>query len=292
MMNGTASGKRRGWIRASRLASDKTQNEMLRRYDVQPIYNATDVNLDAYIKALRPGDEVWVTSLGRLCAKRADLRRAVDMIHSKKCVIVEAASERRSDRDGASMALDAADELMGEARALTPENARKFGAKGGKANAKRVAEEFKDRMSRPNAMKIWTDPDLARLSNPRVLRRMPGWTQRAAYRHLGPRGLAKGRPRGDGTVSHRNRPGHVYIFQKGRRAVVKIGYSGDHEGRMASLQTSTPDKMRLIALIPGSRSVEAALHKRFREYRLSGEWFRLEGTLAEYVAELKDRDET
>lgn len=265
---------------------------MLKRYDVRPIYNANDVDLAAYIKALRPGDEVWVTSLGRLCAKRADLRRAVEVIHKKKCVIVEAASERRSDRDGASMALDAADELMGEAKALSPENAKKFGAMGGKANAKRVEEEFKDRMPRKDALKLWTDTDLARLSNVKILRKMPGWTQRAAYRHLGPRGLAKGRPRGDGTISHRNRPGRVYFMQNGRRRVVKIGYSGDHVERMGSLQAASPDRLRLIATIPGSPAVEAELHRRFRAYRVTGEWFRLEGELAEYVAELKDSDKT
>ena len=39
-------------------------------------------------------------------------------------------------------------------------------------------------------------------------------------------------------------------------------------------------------------SVEAALHKRFREYKVTGDWYRLEGALAEYVAGLKDNDET
>lgn len=265
---------------------------MLARCNVRPIYKASECGLDVYIKALRPGDEVWVTSLARLTEKRVDLRRAVDEIHSKECVIVEAASERRSDRDGASMALDAADELMGEARALSPEQATKFGVKGGKANAKRVREMFKDRMPRKEALRIWTDSDLARLSNIKVLRKMPGWTQRAAYRHLGPRGLAKGRPRGDGTIASRTRAGHVYLLQKGRRAVVKIGFSGDHEERRQSLQTATPDRLRLIATLPGNRSVEAALHKRFREYKVTGEWYRLEGELAEYVAGLKDNDET
>lgn len=291
-MNTTASGNRRGWVRGSRLASDATQIELLKRYDVRPIYNAKDTNFADYLKSLRVGDEVWVTSLGRLAGKRSDLRRAVDLIHKKKCVIVEAASERRSDRDGASMALDAADELMGEARALSPEDAKRFGAKGGQVNAKRVAEEFKDRMPRKEALKLWTDTDLARLSNIKVLRKMPGWTQRAAYRHLGPRGLAKGRPRGDGTISHRNRPGRVYFMQNGRRRVVKIGYSGDHIERLGSLQAASPDRLRLIATIPGSPAVEAELHKRFRAYRVTGEWFRLEGELAEYVAGIKDSDET
>jgi len=265
---------------------------MLKRCHVAPIYNADTNDLGDLIRSLRDDDEVWVTSLGRLAPRRADLRRAVDLIHNKKCIIVEAASERRSDRDGASMALDAADELMGEARGLTPEQASRFGARGGKANAKRVLETFKDRMPRKEALRIWTDPDLARLSNIKVLRKMTGWTQRAAYRHLGPRGLAKGRPRSDGTISDRTRAGVVYFLQKGRRQVIKIGYSGDHEERRLNLQVATSDRLRLIATIPGNRAVEAVLHKRFREHKITGDWYRLEGSLAEYVAELKDNDET
>lgn len=292
MMNGTASGKRRGWVRGSPRAKAETQIEMLKRCHVTAFYNADAHDLSDLIRSLRGGDEVWVTSLGRLAPRRADLRRAVDEIHSRKCVIVEAASERRSDRDGAAMALDAADELMGEARGLSHEDARKHGAKGGEVNRKRVLELFKDRMQRKEALRIWADPDLARLSNLKVLRKMSGWTQRAAYRHLGPRGLAKGRPRSDGTVSDRTRAGVVYFFQKGRRQVIKIGYSGDHEERRQNLQVATPDRLRLIATIPGTRAVEAALHKRFREHKITGDWYRLEGTLAEYVAELKDNDET
>lgn len=291
MMSGTARGKRCGWVRASPRAKAETQIDMLKRCHASPIYNADAHDLSVLILSLREDDEVWVTSLGRLAPRRADLRRAVEEIHSRKCVIVEAASERRSDRDGAAMALDAADELMGEARGLSPEDARKHGAKGGEVNRKRVLELFKNRMPRKEALRIWIDTDLARLSNPKVLRKMSGWTQRAAYRLLGPRGLAKGRPRGDGTVSDRTRAGVVYFIQKGRRQVIKIGYSGDHEERRQSLQGATSDRLRLIATIPGNRSVEAALHKRFREYKVTGEWYRLEGELAAYVAGLKDNDQ-
>ena len=292
MMNGTASGKRRGWVRGSPRAKAETQIAMLKRCHVTAIYNADTHDLRDLIRSLRDDDEVWVTSLGRLAPRRSDLRRAVEEIHNRKCIIVEAASERRSDRDGAAMALDAADELMGEARGLTHEQATKFGAKGGEVIRKRALELFKDRMPRKEALRIWADPDLARLSNIKVLRKMTGWTQKAAYRHLGPRGLAKGRPRNDGTVSDRTRAGVVYFFQKGRRQVIKIGYSGDHEERRQNLQAATPDRLRLIATIPGNKAVEAALHRRFREYKVTGEWYRLEGELAAYVAGLKDNSET
>lgn len=262
---------------------------MLERCNIRPIYKSSVHDLSDYINALREGDEVWVTSMGRLAAKRGELKRAVDLIHGKKCVIVEAASERRSDRDGAGMALDAADELMGEGRMLSPEQARKHGAKGGKANAKLVAAKFaKTRMALAEARKIWTDPDLATLSNARVLKQMPGWAQQAAYRHIGPRGLAKGRPRSNGTMRESARPGHIYFLQNGRRKLVKIGFSSDHATRIGNIQMASPDKLKLIATIPGSRLMEAELHKRFAQYHVQGEWFSVDGSLATYLARLKE----
>jgi hypothetical protein len=294
MVNGKASGKQRGWVRGSRLARTKTQVEMLQKHGVHPIYSADpkvdgtmEATLDVLLKSLRPGDEVWVTSLARLVTKRADLRRAVDAIHNKECVIIEAASERRSDRDGALMALDAADELMGETRKLTPEQAQKFGAKGAAANVQRIMEKYVNRrMQTLDATKIWTDPDLAPLSNHAVLRRMPGWSQRMAYRHIGPRGLAKGRPRSDGSLSERSRPGFIYFLQNGRRKIIKIGYTRDHGGRVSSLQNANPDELKVLATIRGTRMAEAELHKRFSKFNVRGEWFRLEGDLAKYVAGL------
>lgn len=185
------------------------------------------------------------------------------------------------------MALEAADELMGEGRRLTPEQAQRFGSKGAAANVQRMMEKFvKRRMPTLEATKIWTDPDLATLSNHAVLRRMPGWTQRAAYRHIGPRGLAKGRPRADGSLSERSRPGFIYFLQNGRRKIIKIGFTRDHGGRFTSLQMANPDELKVLATIRGTRLLEAELHKRFAKFNVRGEWFRLDGELAKYVAGL------
>lgn len=287
-MNDIASGKRRGWVRGSRLASAEAQIKMLEKCNIRPIYNAEVHSFDDFTKALRVGDEVWVTSLARLAPRRRELREAINLIHSKDAVIVEAASERRSDRgaQATAMVLDAADELAGEARGLTPQQAQEFGAKGGKANAKLIKQRFRNRMSLTDARKLWTDPDLATLSNHRLLSRMPGWTQPSAYRHIGPRGLAKGRPRNDGTMSEKSRPGHVYFLQNGRRKLVKIGFSGDHTSRIGGIQSMNPDKLKLLATVPGSRRLEAELHKRFAKYRVQGEWFSVEGALAAYIARL------
>ena len=287
-MNNTASGKRRGWVRGSRIASADAQTKMLERCNIRPIYNADVHSFDDFVKSLREEDEVWVTSLARLAPRRREMREAIEAIHAKGAVIVEAASERRSDIavQATAMVLDAADELTGEARALTPDQARKFGAMGGKVTAKLYKQRFRNRMPLAEAKKTWTDPDLATLSNHRILKRMAGWTQVSAYRHMGPRGLGKGRPRNDGTMRESARPGHIYFLKNGRRKLVKIGFSSDHATRIGSIQMATPDKLKLIATIPGSRALEAELHKRFAKYHVQGEWFSVDGALATYLERL------
>ena len=147
------------------------------------------------VKQLRAGDEVAVTSLGRLAPTRAGLRYAIDAIHSKKCVIVEVASGRRSDRaaEFGLMVLDATNELTTEARGITPAEGIKYGRIGGQITAARVKREMEGkRMPKTEARNIWKNP---LITGPEALAQMPGWTQASAYRILKKRNLAKGRPR-------------------------------------------------------------------------------------------------
>jgi hypothetical protein len=197
MMNGEACGKQRGFLRASRHSGEKAQRMLLEEHKVSPIYNAKEHDLDDLIRSLRPGDEVWVTTMGRLASRRADLKAAVEAIHSKKAVIVEAASGRRSNRaaDAAQMALDAADELALDARGVTPAQARRFGKLGGEITRKRVKREMEaKRLGKTEAGNIWRNP---LLTGAEALAKMPGWTLASAYRILKKRGLAKGRPRSE-----------------------------------------------------------------------------------------------
>jgi hypothetical protein len=116
-------------------------------------------------------------------------------VRAKNSVIVEAETGRRTDRllDVEAMILDAADELARDGRALTRRQAKRFGAMGGKANAERLAAEVANkRMPRAEAMRWWRDGGL---TNTEALHHMKGWTQSLAYRLLGKRGRAAGRPR-------------------------------------------------------------------------------------------------
>ena len=72
-----------------------------------------------------------------------------------------------------------------------------------------------------------------------------------------------------GEVSHYSKPatpGRVYVIQHGNR--VKIGFTTQPTRRLADLPHD-----RVLALIPGDRRLESALHKKFQSIRTSGEWF-------------------
>lgn len=72
----------------------------------------------------------------------------------------------------------------------------------------------------------------------------------------------------------------VYFMRVGNR--VKIGYTTNLRLRRATLM---PEE--LMATESGGPAREAELHTQFAAYRTSGEWFRLEGELADYIDQLR-----
>jgi hypothetical protein len=68
---------------------------------------------------------------------------------------------------------------------------------------------------------------------------------------------------------------------------IKIGYAADFEARLRELQTGNPVELELLGLLPGPRSLEYTIHAAFRDERERGEWFRLEGRLAQFLTSLK-----
>lgn len=69
----------------------------------------------------------------------------------------------------------------------------------------------------------------------------------------------------------------TYIIRAGEDGPVKIGKTGDVMGRLASLQTAQPDRLKIIRLIRGDG--ESALHHHFAKNRIRGEWFRFDPTM-------------
>jgi hypothetical protein len=67
----------------------------------------------------------------------------------------------------------------------------------------------------------------------------------------------------------------VYFVSNGRGAV-KVGNSGACIGnRFVTLQTSTPETLRVVAVIahPTPRDLESSLHRKLARHKIRGEWF-------------------
>lgn len=82
----------------------------------------------------------------------------------------------------------------------------------------------------------------------------------------------------------------IYFAQPCGLPFVKIGSAGDVRRRLSALQSGNHVELKLIAVMDGGGAEERALHLRFKHLRGVGEWFRMEGELAEYVSALPARE--
>ena len=78
------------------------------------------------------------------------------------------------------------------------------------------------------------------------------------------------------------RTGFVYFIKVAD--TVKIGFSGNPDDRIEVLKTMNSGAPRLLYKVRGSVELERKFHIRFSEYRVRGEWFRLDGYLKEWLA--------
>jgi len=69
--------------------------------------------------------------------------------------------------------------------------------------------------------------------------------------------------------------GVVYFLAAPSVDLVKIGFSLDVKDRLRKLSTGSAVVTQLLKTIPGTRQDEATLHRRFKAYRVRGEWFKL-----------------
>lgn len=74
----------------------------------------------------------------------------------------------------------------------------------------------------------------------------------------------------------------VYYMRIGNR--VKIGWTASLARRLEAIN---PEE--LMTFEPGDAAMEAYRHKQFARYRVHGEWFRLEGDVAEHIRKLANR---
>lgn len=76
----------------------------------------------------------------------------------------------------------------------------------------------------------------------------------------------------------------IYFVQTADNQYIKIGYAGDVQKRLGSLQTGNPNALKLVGTQPGEQATERQLHQRFGRLRAQGEWFATTPELVEYIA--------
>lgn len=73
----------------------------------------------------------------------------------------------------------------------------------------------------------------------------------------------------------------LYIVQTRESKRIKIGFTQDNRsGRVRQLQTSSPECLDLLYFVPKvGRTCERLLHSIHSDYRITGEWFKPEGSV-------------
>ena len=66
----------------------------------------------------------------------------------------------------------------------------------------------------------------------------------------------------------------VIYFIRAATGHIKIGTATDLKERLSNLQAGNPMPLTVLAVVPGKRAEERALHAEFAEYRAAGEWFK------------------
>lgn len=77
----------------------------------------------------------------------------------------------------------------------------------------------------------------------------------------------------------------IYFVQDKAANHIKIGFTDapDAGERLKALQTGSPAGLVLLLSIPGKKTDEADLHKRFADARTHGEWFRPVPELIQFI---------
>lgn len=76
----------------------------------------------------------------------------------------------------------------------------------------------------------------------------------------------------------------VYFIRQVGTNLIKVGWAKEPTERMKTLQTGSPHAFELLAVGDGGAREEHALHRRFAEAHVRGEWFRMSGDIALAIA--------
>lgn len=85
-----------------------------------------------------------------------------------------------------------------------------------------------------------------------------------------------------------SRGDHLYVMQKASGRI-KIGRSGNPEQRRRSLELSSGQRVKLIAVFEGRGVEERAIHSRLAAFPWIGEWFQSSIKATEAIAKPSGR---
>lgn len=78
--------------------------------------------------------------------------------------------------------------------------------------------------------------------------------------------------------------GTVYFIEATGAEQIKIGWTGlSVFNRLKSLQTGNAFVLKVVGVTPGTSQDEKALHAKFRDEHVRGEWFRASERLRQYI---------
>lgn len=80
-----------------------------------------------------------------------------------------------------------------------------------------------------------------------------------------------------------SKQGYVYVIGNLLQKVCKIGFSENPKKRIKSIQTGCPFVLNTLLLFEADKYTETRLHHKYAKYRISGEWFSIEGELKESI---------
>ena len=83
----------------------------------------------------------------------------------------------------------------------------------------------------------------------------------------------------------------MIYFIRSYNQFIKIGRSVEPDNRCKSLQTGSPIKLKVKAVLPGDYKTEKGLHEMFSHIRHNGEWFRYTDELKWFIRAIQENPE-
>jgi Meiotically up-regulated gene 113 len=80
--------------------------------------------------------------------------------------------------------------------------------------------------------------------------------------------------------------GWTYIYFVSDGTLIKIGRAVNVQKRLQSMQTASVNRLTVLATLLAHISIERLIHRRFKEHRVSGEWFRPNSSLETFIGRI------